>query len=235
MIRVLVVEDQRTLADALEIAIGAQPDLFCVGAVGTVEQALPLVASHSPDVVLMDIHLPGADGIEGTRRIRADHPRTRVLLLTADTDPGQLVAATSAGAAGFLAKDSAFPAVLAAIRAPAEGPMYVEESTLGILVAALGPPTGGPAPARRGGDRTELTAREREVLLLMGRGLGPGAIAERLVVSPHTARGHVKRIMAKLGAHSQLEAVVIAGRSGLLRVSAQEPTEPQEPQEPQGY
>ncbi|MET8688464.1 response regulator transcription factor [Streptomyces sp. NPDC004732] len=227
MIRTLVVEDQRTLADALEIAIGAQPDIACVGAVGSVEQALPLVAAHSPDVVLMDIHLPGADGIEGTRRIRAGHPRTRVLLLTADTDPGQLVAATAAGAAGFLAKDGPFPAVLAAIRAPAEGPMYVEESTLGILVAALGPASGAAAPRRSGGEnrspgevRSRLTTREMEVLRLMGRGLGPRAIAERLVVSPHTARGHVKRVMAKLGAHSQLEAVVIAARSGLLRVAA---------------
>ncbi|MFD0415925.1 response regulator [Streptomyces sp. NPDC127108] len=225
MIRVLVVEDQRTLADALGIAIDAQPDLTCVGTVASVEEALPLVAAHSPDVVLMDIHLPGADGIEGTRRVRAGHPRTRVLMLTGDTDPGRLVAATSAGAAGFLAKDSAFPAVLAAIRAPAEGPMYVEESTLGILVAALGPSAGDPDPPRRGGDRTGLTAREREVLRLMGRGLGPGAIAERLVVSPHTARGHVKRVMAKLGAHSQLEAVVVAVRSGLLRMSAEDPEE----------
>ncbi|MEV5979114.1 response regulator transcription factor [Streptomyces sp. NPDC052114] len=217
MIRVLVVEDQRAMAGALEIAIGAQPDLVCVGAVGTVEEAVPLVAELGPDVVLMDVHLPGADGIEGTRRIRADHPRTRVLLLTADARPRQLVAAASAGAAGFIAKDSAFPAVLAAIRAPAEGPMYIEQSTLDLVVSALGPLLDGSPPGPRYDDRAGLTAREREVLQLMGQGLGPRAIAERLVVSPHTARGHVKRVMAKLGAHSQLEAVVIAARSGLLR------------------
>ncbi|WP_419996044.1 response regulator transcription factor [Streptomyces boninensis] len=217
MIRVLVVEDERTLADALEIAIGAQPDLECAGAVATVEEALPLVAERNPDVVLMDIHLPGADGIEGTRRIRAAHsPRIRVLLLTADTDPRRLVAGAAAGAAGFLANDSAFATVLAAIRAPADGPMYIGESTLGLLVAALGPAP-GEAPPRPGYGRGELTAREREVLRLMARGLGPRAIAGLLVVSPHTARGHVKRVMAKLGAHSQLEAVVIAARSGLLR------------------
>ncbi|MFE0173814.1 response regulator [Streptomyces sp. NPDC059002] len=225
MIRILVVEDQQAMAGALEIAIGAQPDLVCVGAVGTVDEAVALAAEQRPDAVLMDIHLPGADGIEGTRRIRAEHPRTRVLLLTADATPRQLVAATSAGAAGFIAKDSAFPAVLAAIRAPAEGPMYVEGSTLGLLVSALDFLHADAAPPRGGGDRSRLTAREREVLQLMGQGLGPRAIAERLVVSPHTARGHVKRIMAKLGAHSQLEAVVAAARFGLLRELSRESQE----------
>ncbi|GAA2258616.1 DNA-binding response regulator [Streptomyces ruber] len=219
MIRVLVVEDQRALAGALEIAIGAQPDLACVGAVGTVEEALPLVAAHRPEVVLMDIHLPGVDGVEGTRRIRAGHPRTRVLVLTADTSPALLAGAVSAGAAGFLAKDSPFPSVLAAVRAPAEGTMYVEESAFTALVAAVRAPNGnGPVRARHGGDRAGLTERELQVLRLMGEGLGPRAIAERLVVSPHTARGHVKNVIAKLGAHSQLEAVVAATRSGLLQM-----------------
>ncbi|MEU6677930.1 response regulator transcription factor [Streptomyces sp. NPDC046853] len=223
MIQVLVVEDQRTLADALEIAIGAQPDLTCVGAVGSVEEAVPIVAARGPDVVLMDIHLPGADGIEGTRRIRADRPRTRVLLLTADTSPRHLVAAASVGAAGFLAKDTAFPAVLEAIRAPSEEPMFMDQSTLGLLVSALGPRPDDPGPPRvPNGRRRQLTARELEVLRLMGQGLGPGPIAERLVVSPHTARGHVKRVMAKLDAHSQLEAVVNAVRCGLLRMPRRE-------------
>ncbi|MFI8993870.1 response regulator transcription factor [Streptomyces sp. NPDC053542] len=211
MTKVLVVEDQRALADALELAIAAQPDLECVGAVGTVEAALPLAAA-GVDTVLMDIHLPGADGIEGTAALKAAHPEIRVLILTGDTDPAVLAAATAAGAAGFLSKASALSDILAAVRAPAGGPLLVESAALAAL---LGPADGGrngqeeAAPAR-------LTAREREVLRLLGEGLSPRAIAERLVISRHTARGHVKNVLMKLGAHSQLEAVVAATRAGLL-------------------
>lgn len=211
MIRVLVVDDERTLADALEIAIGMEPDLECVGAVGTVEQALRLTVERSPDIVLMDIHLPGIDGIEGTRRVKAIRPQTRVLMLTGDATAELFTAAATAGAAGFLTKDSAFPEILEAIRAPAEERSMVEGETLAALLRDLR----SREPARPK-DRAGLTAREEEVLALMGEGLDPQAIATRLVVSVHTARGHVKNVMAKLRAHSQLEAVVIAIRTGLL-------------------
>lgn len=213
--RVLVVEDQRTLADALEIGINAQPDLQCVAAVHTVDEALHALATGDPDLVLMDVHLPGTDGIEGTRRVRAAHPTTRVLILTADATPQLLAAAAAAGAAGFLGKDTAFTDILAAIRSPIEGKILVEGDALARLLdgresGAPAPPGGGAAPP------AGLTCRETEVLALLGEGLDPQAIADRLVVSVHTARGHVKRIMMKLDAHSQLQAVVTATRMGLL-------------------
>ncbi|MET9292458.1 response regulator transcription factor [Streptomyces sp. NPDC003077] len=220
MTRVLVVEDQRTLADALELAIGAQPDLECVGAVDTVEQALPL-ARTGTDVVLMDVHLPGTDGIAGTSLLKRAAPALRVLILTGDPRPRLLAAAAAAGAAGFLTKDSALPDILAAIRAPATGPLLVAGGTLVALAEVPGDEPRPPgaerpvrSPARRGRDR--CTARELEVLRLLGEGLGPKAIAERLVISPHTARGHIKSVMHKLNAHSQLETVVTAIREGLL-------------------
>jgi DNA-binding NarL/FixJ family response regulator len=213
MTRVLVVEDQQALAGALEIAIDSQPDLECVGAVGTCEQAIPLAMTHRPDVVLMDIHLPDVDGIEGTRQIRRSWPEARVLILTGDATPDLFTAAADAGAAGFLAKDTAFPDILAAIRAPAGQGILVGGATLAVLIEGL--QTGSRSSAGRG-DRSGLTARELEVLGLMGEGLDPRGIAERLVVSLHTARGHVKNVMMKLEAHSQLEAVVVAARRGLL-------------------
>ncbi|HEX6931781.1 MAG TPA: response regulator transcription factor [Streptosporangiaceae bacterium] len=231
MTGVLVVEDQQVLAAALEIAIGTQPDLDCVGTAATVEDALATVAERRPDVVLMDIQLPGTDGIEGTRRIKAAYPDVNILILTAGATAGRLAAAAAAGAGGFLAKNGPFSDILAAIRNPMQSKMVVEGTTLTELIKHIpGPPglvpsqarpaqvaAGQPRPdAGQAPEAARLTAREQEVLALMGEGLDPSAIAERLVLSVYTARGHVKNVMMKLGAHTQLEAVVIATKSGLL-------------------
>ncbi|MHB1595047.1 MAG: response regulator [Streptosporangiaceae bacterium] len=273
MTGVLVVEDQQALASALEVAIGVQPGLECVGTASTVEAALARVAGRAPDVVLMDVELPGTDGIEGTRRIKAAHPEVKVLILTALATPRRLADATAAGADGFLAKDTPLPAILAAIRYPPGPTMVVQAAALRLLVAELpssgvpaqawfepGDATGSGQGAAGAGQRSRelaqrgqelarraselarqtarlaehsghlaspaslpggpLTAREREVLALMGEGMDPRAISESLVVSLHTARGYVKNILMKLGAHSQLEAVVLATRSGLLPAEA---------------
>lgn len=234
MTGVLVVEDQQVLAAALEIAIGTQPDMDCVGTAATVEAALAAVADRRPDVVLMDIELPGPDGIEGTRRIKAAYPDVNILILTAGATTGRLAAAAAAGASGFLAKNGPFSDILAAIRSPMQGTMIVEGATLKELIKdiprAPQPPSAQPQPAQpskgqpqpgadgngQAPEPVRLTAREQEVLALMGEGLDPSAIAERLVLSVYTARGHVKNVMMKLGAHTQLEAVVLATRSGLL-------------------
>jgi DNA-binding NarL/FixJ family response regulator len=228
MTGVLIVEDQQVLASALEIAIGTQPDMDCVGTAATVDHALTQVALHPPDVVLMDIQLPGIDGIEGTRRIKAIHPDANILILTAGATPVRLAAAAAAGACGFLAKDGPFSDILAAIRNPMPGKMLIEGAALHQLISHIPGPPQAPPPAREPAAETgvhkpaptaqavRLTAREQEVLGLMGEGLDPSAIAERLVLSVYTARGHVKNVMMKLGAHTQLEAVVIAIKSGVL-------------------
>ena len=221
MTRVLVVEDQQVLASALEIAIGTQPDLDCVGTAATVDGALAQMAACKPDVVLMDIQLPGTDGIEGTRRISASYSGVSILILTAGATPQRLAAAAAAGAAGFLAKDGAFSDILAAIRNPMRGMMVIQGAAVNELIkdsipAASKAQRPGEQPAQVGPEAARLTAREQEVLGLMGEGLDPSAIAERLVVSVYTARGHVKNVMMKLGAHTQLEAVVLATKAGLL-------------------
>ena len=209
------------LASALEIAIGIQPDLDCVGTAVTIEDAVAQMTACRPDVVLMDVQLPGTNGIEGTKRIKAAFPEVSILILTATVTSQRLAAAAEAGAAGFLAKDGSFTEILAAIRNPMLGKMVIQGSALNELIKHL-PPACLSAEIQQlaeqppKAEQARLTAREQEVLALMGEGLDPTSIAERLVVSVYTARGHVKKIMMKLGAHTQLEAVVLATRSGLL-------------------
>jgi DNA-binding NarL/FixJ family response regulator len=212
--RVLLVEDQRTLAEALVIAIDAQPDMECVGAAESAEEAFLIAGTRRPDVVVMDVHLPGTDGIAGTRRIKAIRPDARVFILTADATPELFTDAVAAGAAGFLSKGGPFPDILAAIRTSPGGRVMMAGDTFAALVAEVRGDT--PDQAGRRQNWTCLTGREKEVLALMNENLGAQAIAERLGVSRHTAHSHIKRIMAKLRAHTRREAIAVATRKGLL-------------------
>lgn len=212
--RVLIVEDQVVLAEALAAALGVQPDLEVVGTPGTAADAVRAAEEHRPDVVLMDVMLPDGDGLEVTRRITRLLPGCRVIVLTGLTRPEVLAAAAAAGASGFLAKESSLAEVLGAIRAPAGTTMLVEASALRGLARRL--EAGDDAASRARAQELGLTDREDEVLRLLGQGLDTRVIAERLVLSPHTCRGHIKNILLKLGAHSQLEAVVIGHRLGLF-------------------
>lgn len=209
--RVLVVDDQRAFSDALCIAIGLEPDLECVGVAETVAEAVRLAADFEPDVVLMDVQLPGEDGLAGTRRLKELHPDVRVLIITAHANLEALSTAALAGACGFIPKETAFLDVLTMIRAAQEGLMTVDAAILGATIGRLRthpqqPPDAAPA----------MTPRELEVLRLMGQALDTRAIAAQLGISIHTCRGYVKSILSKLAVHSQLEAVVQAVRTGLL-------------------
>ena len=213
-LQVLIVDDHLAFGEAVALAVDVQDDLECVGVTPTVEEALSLAGERAPDVVLMDVRLPGTDGIEGTRRMKALTPDTRVIILTGHTDLDTLARAATAGASGFLPKESTLRSVVEAIRVPADGRIAVETSLLSGLLVGLGD-TEAPAPgkARR---PSGLTQRQLEVLSLLGKGLDLQTIALRMGISVHTCRGHVKSVLLKLGAHSQLEAVVIAAREGLL-------------------
>lgn len=210
--RILVVDDQRTLVDLLEIVINQQPDMQCVGTAGTGEAAVALAAAEQPEVVLTDYHLPDIDGVEVTSRVKVALPEARIIMLTGHSDdPKVMLRAVTAGVAGFMAKESPVWEILSAIRLARNGNMLIHPAALAVVLSEAG--SQRDQPSRDFG----LTPREREVLDMMGAGLDPQMIARTLSLSVHTCRGHVKNILSKLGVHSQLEAVVAAMKAGLIR------------------
>jgi len=175
-----------------------------VATAASVAAAVELAASERPDVVIMDDLLPDGDGVVAARRIRADQPEVKALILTGSGNQGALSEALEAGLVGCLEKTAALDRLAAAVRAVTRGEVVIESQTRRRLTRAMR------------GDHTELTRREREVLALLAEGLSNRAIAERLVLSLHTVRTHVQTILRKLDAHSKLEAVAVATRDGLL-------------------
>lgn len=207
LITVLIVDDHKMFAQSLQALLGSEPDLQVVGAATTLAAARAVVATEPVDVVLMDLRLPDGSGIDGVRALRSLSPASRVLVLTAHAADDTLLDAVAAGAAGYLTKDLDAAALVAAIRAAASGETLVPPAVLARLLPRLS----APPP-----DTAELTAREREILALFVEGLTNADIAERLGVSVHTVRNHVQNLLAKLGAHSKLEALAIALRRGLV-------------------
>jgi DNA-binding NarL/FixJ family response regulator len=209
VITVLVVDGHQTFAELLGVALRGQPDLRYVGHARNGQQAIQLAAELKPDVILLDPELPDADGIAIAEMLRHRQPDTRVVILTASSEATLVGRATAAGAAGFLSKNGALGDVLHAVHTAHGGGMTVSTDILARLLRSTAPVVGP-----RGGG---LTAREHEVLELMASGLDPRAIARRLGISVHTCRGYVKAVLAKLDAHSQLEAVAVATRRGLIQ------------------
>jgi DNA-binding NarL/FixJ family response regulator len=206
--RVMVVDDHRTFAELLARALDAEDDLVCVGHARDGEEAIRMVGELRPDLVLMDLELPGRDGISVTAELTAADPDLKVLILTAHAGTGELTRAGAAGACGFLAKDGSLDEVLDALRTAHRGSLLLPSE-----VAA-----GFARVPRPRAEEAGLTPRELEVLRLLGQGREPRAIARELGVSLYTCRGYVKSVLAKLDVHSQLEAVVAASRSGLIRI-----------------
>ncbi len=214
--RVVVVDDHRTVAELLSAALDREPDLQVVGVAGDADEAVRVVGDTLPDVVVMDVQLPGADGFEATRRLLAALPETRVVMLTAHTDADVVVRAAAAGACAFLPKDGSLSRLLTAVRRARVGAFEFHPPT----PSADGEPVRSVVVGQDGQVIAPLTPREREVLALMGEGLDVRTIAATLRITEHTCRGYVKALMAKLGARTQLQAVVTAWRAGLLRQAA---------------
>lgn len=206
-IRVLIVDDQTLIRLGFRMVLESTGDIDVVGEASDGAEALTAVAELSPDVVLMDVRMPGVDGIEATARIRRGHPDVRVLVLTTFDLDEYAFGALRAGAGGFLLKDARRDELVAAVRAVAAG-----EATLSPrvtrrmidLVTSAGLPA--PEPARP----TTLTAREAEVLDAMARGLTNAEIAATLFLSESTVKTHVGRILTKLPARDRVHAVLIA-------------------------
>jgi DNA-binding NarL/FixJ family response regulator len=215
VIRVLVADDQALVRLGLEVLLESEDDLELVGAAEDGAAALQLARRERPDVVLMDIRMPGMDGIDALRAIVADPALrgTRVIMLTTFELDEYVFESLRAGASGFLVKDGEPAELLQAIRVVARGESLLSPTVTRRVIgelAARGPQRPSPHPGMR-----TLTEREREVVSLVAEGLTNDEIAERLVVSPATARTHVSRAMVKLGARDRAQLVVFAYQSGL--------------------
>ena len=214
-IRVLVVDDQAIVRDGLVTVLSLVPDLEVVGEASDGAEALAAVTREAPDVVLMDLRMPGVDGPTATARIVADHPGVAVLVLTTYADDESIVTALRAGARGYLTKDAGRGEIATAIRAVASGQSTFDATVGARLVAQLaaGPVDAAPAPAAGLRDRfPELTPREADVLERIAAGRSNPEIAAELFLTVPTVKSYVNQVFAKLGVRSRAEAVALVLR-----------------------
>jgi DNA-binding NarL/FixJ family response regulator len=215
-IRVGIADDQAIIRDGFRVQVSLAGDLEFVGEASNGEQAVALARQQRPDVLLMDVRMPVLDGIEATRRIVADiaTDAVRIIVLTTFDLDDYVYGALRAGASGFLLKDATPEELLGAIRVVADGGALITPQVTRRLIAEFAARPGTGRPNRRIADL--LTEREAEVLGLVGRGLSNAEIADRLVLSPLTAKTHVSRILTKLGLRDRAQLVVAAYESGLI-------------------
>ncbi|WP_433345505.1 response regulator [Microtetraspora malaysiensis] len=215
-IRVVLADDQPLIRAGLRMVIDTAPDVEVAGEAGTGAQAVQLTRQLHPDVVVMDIRMPGMDGIEATQTITAESPDTRVIMLTTFDDDDNVYASLRAGASGFLVKDMALEDILSAVHVVAAGDALIAPSVTRRLIEDF---TRRPAPAPQPRRLTSVTEREHEVLTLVGRGLSNAEIATRLYISPGTAKAHVASLLTKLGARDRVQLVIAAYDAGLVSPS----------------
>jgi DNA-binding NarL/FixJ family response regulator len=210
VIGVVLADDQPLVRAGLRMLIADSPDLSVLGEAGTGNEAVDLVRRHNPDVVLMDIRMPGMDGIEATRRIAG---AAKVVILTTFDEDEYVYAALRAGASGFLVKDMALDDILTAVRVVAAGDALIAPSVTRRLIEEFARRP-QPPPAPRAADG--ITDRECEVLMLVGQGLSNTEIAGRLHISVATVKAHVSRLLTKLDARDRVQLVIHAYELGLV-------------------
>jgi DNA-binding NarL/FixJ family response regulator len=226
-IKVLIVDDQRTFGEALQLALSREKDMRVVDVVTDGDAAVEAAVEHRPDVVLMDVAMPGMSGIEATRRIMDADPDAHILILSGYEDDLLLARAVQAGALGLLRKTEAVVDVARSVRRANKGEQLHEEDEIESALRRLRHRRDQDSSAEQ--RLARLTPREVEILQAMARGLPPESIAHDLGMSPHTLRTHTQNIITKLGVHSKLEALVLAirhGRVATLDVTETTETEP---------
>jgi DNA-binding NarL/FixJ family response regulator len=214
VITVLLADDQALVRAGFALILNAEPDLEVVGEAGDGAEAVAAAAELAPAVVLMDVRMPGLDGIEATRQIVAADPSARVLILTTFDLDDYVVAAFRAGASGFLLKTAPRDQLVAAVRTVHAGDALLAPLSTRKLIEQFAQSVAEPPLL------AELTSRERDVLALLAQGLSNAEIAARLFVEPSTVKSHVASVLAKLGLRDRVQAVVFAYESGVVRVGA---------------
>lgn len=216
-IRILLVDDQELVRYGLRLVLEASPWLTVVGEAGDGLQAIGAAERLRPDVVLMDVRMPGMSGIDATRRLTAVVPQTRVLVLTTYDLDDAAFGALDAGAAGFLLKDTRPDDLVAAIRAIAAGDAVVSPRLTAQLIEIAAPHLGNRHRGEAATVLAELSPREREIFVLIGRGLTNGEIATALHLSESTVKAHVGQVLQKLALRSRVQAVIRAYELGVVR------------------
>ncbi|UQU62725.1 response regulator transcription factor [Couchioplanes caeruleus] len=210
MIRVLIADDQRVIREGLGMVLGLMAGVEVVGAAADGTEAVTLALAVRPDVVLMDLRMPRCDGVEATRRLRAEAPEVKVVVLTTYSDDRSVLDALRAGARGYLTKDAGGEQIHEALRQVLDDHAVIDPAVQRHLIDAI-----AGEPAQRPEFPDGLTPREAEVLSLMAGGLSNGEIAGRLTVSEATVKSHVNHLFAKIGARDRAQAVAYAYRHGL--------------------
>jgi DNA-binding NarL/FixJ family response regulator len=223
-IRVLVVDDQAAVREGLATLLDLAPGIEVVGTARDGAEAVQLVAEQRPAVVLMDLHMPGTDGIQATEQITREHPGVRVVVLTTYADDTSIQNALRAGALGYLTKDADRVQIARAVQAAAGGQSVLDEAVQRRLIAAIGsgaplPETAATAPPTPASAPAGLTAREIDVLRLIAAGRSNPEIAKELFVSEATVKTHINHVFAKTGARDRAQAVRFAYQHGLVSES----------------